>query len=402
MKDKVIWYISKYSSPKKYHMGSRHYSYSKVWNKNGNDSIVFTSNSSHRILNLPKFKKLSYLELNEGVKTVWLNGFGIIGSGGISRFISWVIFELVLLSIDKRKYGKPDVVIASSLSLISVWTSWYLSRKHKSKFVFEVRDVWPKSIEVLKNYKPYNPLIQFLRLTERFGYEKADIIVGTMPNLKERVMEVNPELSEKVYCVPQCYDEDFYESEQEELDPDYVLKYMKSDLFTIGYAGTLSENNPLEELFQIGVENRDIRILIAGYGKLLSVYKNRFSQFDNIIFVPKVKKSQVQNLLGYVDVCYDSIDSELAKYGLSRNKWIDYMMAGKPIICSMDGYRSMINEADCGYFVSPQNDSELSEKINVLKSDSSLCKRLGRNGYEWILKERSATVIANYYSKLLC
>ncbi len=33
------------------------------------------------------------------------------------------------------------------------------------------------------------------------------------------------------------------------------------------------------------------------------------------------------------------------------NKVVEYMLAGKPIIASYTGYPSMINEAECGYFV---------------------------------------------------
>jgi hypothetical protein len=75
----------------------------------------------------------------------------------------------------------------------------------------------------------------------------------------------------------------------------------------------------------------------------------------NVIFAPSVPKSMVNNLLGFTDVCFDSFSSDLAKYGLSRNKWIDYMYAGKPIICSYSGFQSMINEVDSGSFVEFNN-----------------------------------------------
>lgn len=401
MPDKVIWYISKYSSPKKYFMGSRHYSFSKVWNELGHRAIVFTSNSNHRILNLPKFDGLYLKEEHETVETIWLNGHGRTGEGGWTRLLSWLLFEYNFWRLPKKSFGKPDVIIASSLSLLSVWTGWYYARKYKAKFVFEVRDVWPKSLEVLSGTHPLHPFIQFLRLTERTGYHRADLVVGTMPNLKERVEEVNPKWGKKTVCVPQCYDEQFYESEQEMLDKGYVSTYLKSDLFTVAYAGTLSDNNPLDHLFAIAISDPEIRVLIAGYGKKLEEYKEQFKEHSNIVFVPRVRKAQIQHLLSYADVCFDSIDSELAIYGLSRNKWIDYMMAGKPIVCAMTGFGSMINEADSGYFVDFDNRRELHERILQLKNSPEECHRLGENGKRWLTENRSAQTVARQYLKFI-
>jgi len=49
--------------------------------------------------------------------------------------------------------AKPEVVIASSLSLLSVLRVVVLS-KYGAKFVFEVRDIWPLTAIVLGGYSP--------------------------------------------------------------------------------------------------------------------------------------------------------------------------------------------------------------------------------------------------------
>lgn len=378
-------------------MGSRHFSFSKVWNELGHRAIVFTSNSNHRISNLPKFDGLYLKENHESVETIWLNGRGISGTSGWRRFISWALFELNFWCLPKKTFGKPDIIIVSSLSLLSVWTGWFYSKKYSSKFIFEVRDVWPKSLEVLTNINRLHPLIQFLKLTERIGYSRADLVVGTMPNLKQRVTELNNQWEAKTVCVPQCYDQDFYQLEQENLENDFVLKFLKSDKFTIAYTGTVSDNNPLENLFKIATHDSEIRVLIAGYGKKLEEFKTVYKNHSNIVFVPRVRKAQIQHLLSYSDVCYDSIDSELAIYGLSRNKWIDYMMAGKPIICSMTGYKSMINEAGSGYFVDFDDHAGLYNCILQLKESSELRLKLGESGKRWLLDNRSSKKIAKEY-----
>ena len=35
-------------------------------------------------------------------------------------------------------------------------------------------------------------------------------------------------------------------------------------------------------------------------------------------------------------------------FGVSSNKWIDYMYSAKPVIISYSGYKSLINDPGCG------------------------------------------------------
>ena len=101
------------------------------------------------------------------------------------------------------------------------------------------------------------------------------------------------------------------------------------------------------------------------------------------------------------DLCFDSIDSELAKYGLSRNKWIDYMNAGRPIICSYDGYQSMINEAECGSFVEfGAVESLANEIIRYRNMAASERERLGENGRKFLFEQRLFSKLAIEYENI--
>jgi glycosyltransferase involved in cell wall biosynthesis len=99
-----------------------------------------------------------------------------------------------------------------------------------------------------------------------------------------------------------------------------------------------------------------------------------------------------------VDVCYDACHSELATFGLSRNKWVDYMYAAKPIICSFDGYQSMINEAKSGTFVKFGNPKELADKILEFSSyPRPKIYAMGIRAKEFIIKNRVFYKLADTY-----
>ena len=55
--------------------------------------------------------------------------------------------------------------------------------------VFEIRDIWPLTLVEEGKYSRLNPIYCVLRLLELCGYKYADLIVGTMPNLKQHVID---------------------------------------------------------------------------------------------------------------------------------------------------------------------------------------------------------------------
>jgi hypothetical protein len=397
-----IWYISKYATPVKYFFGTRHFYFAEEWVKNGIDVTVITSNSSHLSNCLPKFSSTTFLEYINGVRTIWVNTYKSRNSSGISRIISWFDFDLKLLLFSKKNLLNPDVIIVSSLSLTTFLPAWFLSKKYNSKLVFEIRDIWPLSIIVLGNYSKFNPFIMYLSWLEKFGYKSSNLIVGTMPNLAEHV-RVNCKISTKCICIPQGLSLNFYNSEQIELDLSYIKSHIPKNKFIICYAGTLNINNPLEDLInaaEILKNYTHIHFIILGDGNLKRHYEDASKDLSNVTFPPTINKNQVNSFLKYIDICYDSFDSKLAKYGLSRNKWIDYMFASKPIVCSFDGYQSMINEADCGTFVKFKDSVALAE---IIKSYSYLSKRdiesIGSRGKKYLIENRTFEKLSNVYSE---
>ena len=95
-----------------------------------------------------------------------------------------------LLRLPKDALPEPDVVVVSSLSLLTVLNGLRLRRRYRCRLVFEVRDIWPLTSTRKVASAPATPLCSGLGAVERLGYRRADAIVGTMPNLGEHVEKV--------------------------------------------------------------------------------------------------------------------------------------------------------------------------------------------------------------------
>jgi glycosyltransferase involved in cell wall biosynthesis len=82
-------------------------------------------------------------------------------------------------------------------------------------------------------------------------------------------------------------------------------------------------------------------------------------------------------------------DCELYRYGFSRNKWVDYAMAGLPIVAAYRGYPNLIDRAGCGVNVPPGDPHALAEAIERFFYLSVAKRRcIGARGKAYVLQHR--------------
>ena len=396
---KSIWLICKYASPEKYFFGTRHFYFAEEWVKNGHEVTIFTSNASHLTDKLPQFAGSRMVEEIQGVRTVWLKVLSSAKSSSALRVLGWIQFEWKVITTSKHNFKKPDVIIVSSLSILSIISGYLIARYYKARFILEIRDIWPLSAIELGGYSSRHPFMWLLGRLEKFGYRKADVIVGTMPNLKEHVEEVEPNFKACV-CIPQGIKEEEL-NRFEPLEKEYLAETFTQGTFKVAYVGTLNANNPIEVLLEavakLPVEEQ-VEAYFLGSGTLLATYKVKYAHCKRIKFIAPIPKKLVKAFLKQTDLCFDSIDSEIARFGLSRNKWIDYMNAGKPIICSYSGYQSMLNEANCGSFIEFGNINLLTAEILKYKGMSMEEREImGARARVFLLNNRLFTKLAKQY-----
>jgi glycosyltransferase involved in cell wall biosynthesis len=299
---------------------------------------------------------------------------------------------------------KPDVVVVSSLSLLTVLNGLRLRRRFRCRLVLEVRDIWPLTLTAEGGFSVYNPLVRVLAAIERLGYRHADAIVGTMPNLGAHVQEVLGE-PRPVHCVPMGVPD-------ESLDPPlplpegFELTYLPSDKCIVAHVGSIGISNALETLLQCAErlsEDTRLHFLLVGAGDLADSFAKRFGSLPNLTLVPRVDSAVVAAILQRCDIAYFATHpSKVWAFGQSLNKLIDYMAAGKPVVGSYSGFPSMINESNCGEFVPAGDPVALAESLQRLASlGSGVRVSMGARGREWLLAHRRYSDLATTYRQIL-
>lgn len=401
---KRIWYISKYVAPPTgKSIGGRGYEIMRELAAMGHDCVIITSDANH-LATVPEVSGRYLVQNRDGLQMCWVRTLKSARAKSLQRMAGWISFEWSLFWLPKHRLPRPDVVIVSSLSLLTILNGLVLQIRFKTPLVVEIRDIWPLTLVEEGGFSRWNPLIFALGIIERLGYRRADAVVGTMPNLGEHVANVVG-TSRPVRCIPMGFAERAVATHGP-LPPGYVDTYVPRNTFVVGYAGTIGITNALETLFKAAEALRDepgIQFLIVGDGGLLATYRAQFAHLRNLTFAPQVPKHAVQSVLAECDLLYLATHkSRVWEFGQSLNKLIDYMLAGKPILASFTGYPSMINEADCGSFVPAGDVPALIAAIRRYAAMSGAeLDQIGSRGRAWLLEHRSYEKLAREYLEVI-
>lgn len=394
-----IWCVSKYVTPPNYGSSpSRLYYLADEFNKLGHNATLITSDSNH-FAKFPNSNNVYNYEKWNLTPIIWLKTYKYAKSASIGRVLSWLDFELKLFFLNTKKLQKPDVVIISSLSIFSIIYGYYLKKRFNAFLVFEIRDIWPLTMTEEGNFSKWHPLVILIGLIEKFGYKKADLIVGTMPALFKHVENVLG-YGKRVFCSPLGFNECSY-SEVLASEDNIFSEVFPANKFIIGYAGSLGITNALEPFINSVKNlknNQDIHFMVIGNGDLKVRFEKELEDCQNITFLPRTDQKNIKYFLQKCDILYLSTKkSKVWDYGQSMNKVVEYMLAGKPILAAYSGYPSMINEANCGWLIDNDADSLTETIINISKMTKSQLKEFGDRGKDWIIKNRSYSKLAKIY-----
>ncbi len=400
----TVWYISKYVTPPGVaKVGVRGFLILREFARAGHRPLLITSDSNH-LANPPKLDSARRKETVDGVDVHWLRTRKYTGARSLGRILSWFDFEFQVWRMPLKELPKPDAVIVSSLSLLTIFNGLRLRRRYGCKLVFEVRDIWPLMLTAAGGVSPGHPAVKFLAWVERLGYRRADLIVGTMPNLRDHVVEVSGS-DKPVACIPQGLDPGLL-APPAPLPDGYAEAHIPKDKFIVCHAGSIGADNALETLLACArkmTDRQDIHFLIVGEGYLKDRFVAEAADLANVSFAPGVPKAAVQSVLQRVDLVYFAVHkSPMMRFGQSLNKVIDYMLSGKPVLASFTGYPSMINEAECGSYVPAEDVDALYAEVGRYADMSPEDReRLGAKGREWLLKNRKYEDLAQDYLRLL-
>ena len=403
-KKKNIWLINQYlCTPELNGDGHRHSYLAEEWIKEGHDVTLITSSFSHVPYRHNRFNGLFKI-VDGSIKTLLIKGNKYSETQGFWRIFSWLIFCFLLFFIPTNNLSKPDIIIVSSNSLLPILNvNFYFKKRFKGvKFILEIRDIWPLSLIELGGYSKKNIFIRFLTWVEKLGYKKADHIVSLLINTDQHIRDSINTQPFKYTWISNGYDLNNIDDYEE--IPTRIVNQLPKNGFIIGYSGSLGIANAMEYIIKTvkDLKAQKIYLCIVGNGNELQRLKKLSKDAENIIFLGRIPKSQVQSFLSYCDLLYfGSIKSKLYKFGISANKTFDYMYAARPILLTASIKNNVIEIAECGYVVEPENTEVLKSaiiKITQISKEKRL--EIGKKGKEYLINHFTYQKLSEKYIRI--
>ena len=151
---------------------SRTYEHTREWVKLGEDVTIITCTP-----NFPKGKifpgyknKLWQTEVIDGIKVIRVWSYISANEGFFKRTLDYASF-MISAVIASFFVKKVDIVIGTSPQFFTVCAAYLVGLFKRKPWVFELRDLWPETINTVSAIKS-RKLLFFLERIELFLYRK--------------------------------------------------------------------------------------------------------------------------------------------------------------------------------------------------------------------------------------
>lgn len=387
-----ILMISHYAGAPQYGMEFRSYYMAREWVRMGHNVTVVGAAFSHLRKTQPPVGR----ETLEGINYLWLPTAEYEGNG-MKRVLTMFQFCHQVYKHRKELIAlKPDMVIASSVYTFDLYPCNYIARRTGAKLVYEVHDLWPLSVMTIGGYSRWHPFIMMLQHCENYAYKHCDMVVSMLDKAFPH-MQRHGLTKDRFCCIPNGYPKEEWENVDSVVLPSehiQLFNQLHAEGKTIvGFAGGHTQSTAMDILVEAAnklKEHSNLAFVLVGNGpqKADLIALARKYNLNNMYFLPPINKNSIPKLLQHFDICYaGGIHSDLHKYGTSFNKIIDYMLAAKPIIKSVDEPDSEVERTGCGIQVEAENVEQVRDAILKLAAMSPEERAtMGDNGRRYAIE----------------
>lgn len=402
MIQKTFWIINQTAGSAHHGMVFRNYYIAKEWVSQGHRAVIISSSYFHNFSHLPQTKGLFTREMIDGIEYWWVKMPHYSQSRSLGRLFSIFLFPLALLLFPIWRLPKPDTIILSGPPHVPILNVWVWSRIYCATLVYEVRDIWPMTIEKLGGVSRWHPVIVFLAFLERLAYMLSDRVVSVLA-LAWRHFESRGMSPAKFAYIPNGVERS--QGELLESETSRIVAQIAKEKFTVIYTGSLGIANNLDQLIDAAnvlQTNNGIHFVLVGAGPHKAKLVEKTKHLTNVTILPSVPKKEIPGILAEAHLCYIGLQkSPLFLHGISPNKLFDYMAAAKPVLMAIDTEDDIVTRAGCGESVASCDPKDIAQKIVWLK-ELGQCRlvEMGEKGREYLDKHHTYDALAAKYVRI--
>jgi colanic acid biosynthesis glycosyl transferase WcaI len=290
----------------------------------------------------------------------------------------------------------PPITVGLSGILVGV--------TRRTPMIFNVQDIWPDCLMIIGQIR--NPLlIGIFQYLEKFIYRVSARITVLSEGMKQNLMSKGVK-GDKIVIIPNWADVDHIQPVSKENN--FRVVHNLNGRFVVMFAGNLGYISVLDTVLdaaQLSKHDSNIIFLIVGEGNVKSrlVKRAELMGLTNMRFLPTQPKEVLPDMLGAADVSLVTLNRHLGQLNVP-SKIYSIMASARPVLASVPDdseIARLVQDADCGVWVPPENPHSLAKAIQSLKKQPELLKRLGANGRKYVYENFDRKILTRHYHQLL-
>ena len=305
-------------------------------------------------------------EFIDGIRVIRVWTYIAANSGFAKRILDYVSF--MFTGFLAGLFVKTDLIIATSPQFFTAISGRWLSFWKRTKWVMEVRDIWPESIKAV-GAMDQNLAIRFFEWLEHRMYTNAHKIVTVTDSFKTQLVEKHGILESKIGVFKNGIDSNLFSPLPK--DQTLLKELQLQDLKIFGYIGTHGMAHKLDFVLRSAtkVQDSNIHFLFLGTGaekkRLLDLHRQL--NLKNVSMLDAVPKEEVSRYISIIDVGLVNLKKSKTFESVIPSKIFELAAMHKPILLGVAGEsRKLVQDYGVGMAFEPEDTDSFLAKVEKM------------------------------------
>lgn len=277
-------------------------------------------------------------EQMDGITVIRVWSFMTRNAGFVLRLLDFLSF-MISGFLGGLRVRDADIIVGTSPQFFTVCGAYYLAKVKRRPFVFEMRDIWPESLQAVGmsnaglSVRLAAPLADYL-------YRRADHLIVVTHSFKAYLQDrgISGEL---VTVIPNGVDPDMFFPIPADISLQQELQL--EDKFVVGYLGTHGLAHGLEsvvEAARLAGQTDDltaVHFITVGAGAQFDRIKALASDLDNFTMIGQVSRADILRYWSLLDVSLIHLKASPLFESVIPSKMFEAMAMGVPLLHGVGG-----------------------------------------------------------------
>ncbi len=347
--------------------------------------------SGHRVTIITCAPNFPDGQLFEGYKNRWfqteqMDGITVIrvwsfmarNAGFVLRLLDFFSF-MVSGFLGGLRVRDADIIIGTSPQFFTVCAAYCLAKVKQRPFVFEMRDIWPESLQAVGmsnaglSVRLAAPLADYL-------YRRADHLIVVTHSFKAYLQDRGVS-GERVTVIQNGVDPDMFFPIPADISLQQELQL--EDKFVVGYLGTHGLAHGLEsvvEAARLAGQTDDltaVHFITVGAGAQFDRIKEIASDLDNFTMIGQVSRADILRYWSLLDASLIHLKASPLFESVIPSKMFEAMAMGVPLLHGVGGESAdIVRTSRSGICFAAEQPEALLSAIRQISTDKDAYQQM--------------------------